>query len=86
MSQVRIEVEHGFGVVVNSFPFLNVFRKMQIYTSPIGCYYRVSVLLTNALNCFRPNQTSQKFNCPPPLITEYFHDRAINEDNHNVIM
>ncbi|KAJ3765686.1 hypothetical protein FB446DRAFT_446613 [Lentinula raphanica] len=36
MSQVWIEVEHGFGVVVNSFPSLNIFWKMQIYTSPIG--------------------------------------------------
>ena len=59
MSGVWIEVEHGFGIVTNTWPFLNAGWKMRLYSSPVGRYYRVGVLLTNCINCFQPNQVSQ---------------------------
>lgn len=73
MASARIEVEHAFGIVVNTWPFLNCHWRMKLYASPIGLYYRVAVLLTNARNCLHPNQISQKFNCQPPNIHEYFY-------------
>jgi hypothetical protein len=73
MSGVRIEVEHGFGIVSNTWPFLNAGWKMQTGASPVGRYYRVGVLLTNSINCLRPNQVSQAFRCQPPDIRAYFH-------------
>lgn len=73
MSAVRIEVEHGFGIVANTWPFLNAGWKMRLYSSPVGRYYRVGVLLTNCLNCMRPNQVAQYFDCEPPELTEYLH-------------
>ena len=73
MSAVRIEVEHGFGIVSNTWPFLNAAWKMQLYSSPVGRYYRVGVLLTNCLNCLRPNQVAQYFDCIPPELHEYLH-------------
>jgi hypothetical protein len=73
MAAVRIEVEHGFGDVTRQWPFLNAWWKHKIFASPLGLYYRVGVLLTNALNCIRPNQTSLYFECEPPLLEEYFH-------------
>jgi hypothetical protein len=36
MSAVQIEVEHGFGDVTCLWPFLNVWWKHCIYSSPIG--------------------------------------------------
>jgi hypothetical protein len=74
MSAVRIEVEHGFGIVSNLWPFLNAGWKMHLYSSPIGWYYRVGVLLANGLNCLHSNQVAQYFNCLPPLLEDYFHD------------
>lgn len=50
MSAVHIEVEHGFGIVANLWPFLNAGWKMQLYSSPVGRYYRVGVLLANRIN------------------------------------
>jgi len=73
MSAVRIEVKHGFAVVANTWPFLNAAWKLHIGGSPVGHYYRTGVLLTNGLNCLRPNQVAQAFNCPPPLLKNYFH-------------
>ncbi|EJF56436.1 hypothetical protein DICSQDRAFT_150443 [Dichomitus squalens LYAD-421 SS1] len=73
MSGARIEVEHGFGVVLTTWPFLYTFWKHRLYQSPIGRYYRVAVLFTNARNCFRPNQTALHFDCRPPELRDYFH-------------
>jgi hypothetical protein len=74
MSAVRIEVEHGFGIVANLWPFLNAGWKMQLYSSPVGRYYRVGVLLANCLNCLCLNQVAQYFDCLPPDLDEYLHD------------
>ncbi|EIN04908.1 hypothetical protein PUNSTDRAFT_75658 [Punctularia strigosozonata HHB-11173 SS5] len=73
MSALRIEVEHVFGNVLNKWGFLRSSSKMRVYSSPVGCYYRVGVLLANAMNCLRPNQTSQFFECAPPSLQEYLH-------------
>ena len=51
MSAVQIEVEHGFDVVSNTWPFLNANWKICLYSSFIDRYYCVRVLLTNCLNC-----------------------------------
>lgn len=74
MASVRIEVEHGFGVVGNNWPFLNAGWKMHLNSSPVGRYYRAGVLLSNALTCLNENQISRYFNCQPPDIFAYFHD------------
>ncbi|KLO08612.1 hypothetical protein SCHPADRAFT_798704, partial [Schizopora paradoxa] len=74
MGSVRVEVEHVFGIISKTWPFLNAWWKLQVYRSPVGLYYRVSVLLTNALNCFRPNHVSRSFDLRPPLVEEYFHN------------
>lgn len=73
MSQARISVEHAFGIVLKEWPFIQAHWKHRLYSSPLGLYYRIAVLLTNAQCCFHPNQTSQHFACPPPFIQEYFH-------------
>jgi hypothetical protein len=73
MSEVRIVVEHGYGIVSNTWPFLNAGWKMHLGGSPVGRYYRTGVLLTNAINCLRYNQVSQYFDCQPPELADYFH-------------
>ena len=74
MSKVQIEVEHGFALVANSWRFLQAEWKHRLFQSPGGRYYRVAVLLTNALACLPPNQVSQYFHCSPPSLKNYFHD------------
>ena len=74
MSKVRIEVEHGFAVVTNNWKFLQARWKLRLFQSPIGSYYRVAVLLTNALACIQPNQVAKFFNCHPPSLEDYFHN------------
>ena len=75
-STCSLEVEHGFGIVQKLWPFLNAGWKMQLYSSPVGRYYRVGVLLANCMNCIRPNQVSQYFNCRPPFLEDYLHPRV----------
>jgi hypothetical protein len=73
MSSVRQNVEHGFGLVTNQWPFLNAGWKMPVYKSPVAWYYNVGVLLTNARNCMSRNQVVKYFNLQPPLLDKYFH-------------
>jgi hypothetical protein len=73
MSSVRIEVEHGFAVVLRLWPFLRCWWKHAVFSSPVGRYYRVGVLLTNAHTCMHGSQVSNYFNCAPPSLEEYFH-------------
>jgi hypothetical protein len=73
MGGVRISVEHGFGLVVQDWPYLQSFWKHKILGNPCGLLYRVAVLLTNAHACVAPNQTAQRYSCPPPKLEEYFH-------------
>jgi hypothetical protein len=70
----RICVEHGFAVVAQMWPFLRAWEKHRLLSSPIGIYYRVAVLFTNAHNCFEPNEISNEFNCIPPTLKQYFHN------------
>ena len=58
MASVRIKVEHGFGIVANTWPFLNAGWKMHVYRSPVRRHYRARVLFTNAINCMRYNQVA----------------------------
>ncbi|OSC98558.1 hypothetical protein PYCCODRAFT_1447436 [Trametes coccinea BRFM310] len=73
MGSVRVYVEHGFAIVSNTWPFLNANWKMHVFRSLVGRYYHIGVLLTNVINCYRPNQVAQYFDCEPPVITEYLH-------------
>jgi nuclease HARBI1 len=73
MFAVRIEVEHGFGIVASTWPFLNASWKMWLYSSPVGRYYRVGVLFMNCINCLRPNQVSQYFDRLPSKLDKYLH-------------
>jgi len=74
MGGVRISVEHVFGIVLQEWMFLCCSWKHQILGTACGLWYRVAVLLTNAHNCFVPNQTAQHYECMPPSIDEYFHN------------
>jgi nuclease HARBI1 len=73
MGGVRISVEHGFGLVLQDWPFLQAFWKQKVWGTACGIMYRVGVLLTNAHACVCPNQTSQRYDCAPPTLEEYFH-------------
>lgn len=74
MGSVQVDVEHAFGIVTRLWPFLNAGWKMRLLSSPVGCHYRVGVLLTNAMNCLHPNQVAQAFDLDPPSLEEYFHN------------
>ncbi|KAF8585008.1 hypothetical protein K439DRAFT_1646796 [Ramaria rubella] len=70
---VRISVEHGFGIILQDWPFINCFWKHHIWGTQCGTLFHVAVLLTNTHSCLVPNQTSQQYDCMPPSLAEYFH-------------
>jgi len=74
MGQVQISVEHGFGLVLQDWPYLNAFWKQKVWGTACGVWYWVGVLLTNAHSCLVPNQTAIRYGCMPSSLHQYFHD------------
>ncbi|CAB4042201.1 Hypothetical predicted protein [Paramuricea clavata] len=72
MSAVRCSVEWVFGDILNYFKFLDFHKNLKIQLSAVGKMYIVCVLLQNSRSCFYGSTTSNYFECPPPLIQEYF--------------
>jgi hypothetical protein len=73
MGGIRISVEHGFGLVLQDWPYLHGFWKHKVLGNACGLMYRVGVLFTNAHACIIPNQMSVRFGVAPPELQEYFH-------------
>ena len=79
MSRLRIEVEHAFGICSNYWSFSGDKKKMRVGQSPAAAYFFVGVLLTNILNCYRPNQISRRFGMCPPTVEEYLQGAGMDE-------
>lgn len=71
MSKVRIKVEHAFGIVLQSWPFLCCWWKHAVYSSPCGLYFCVATILTNLQGCLHGNQVASQFQCDPPTVDKY---------------
>ena len=72
MSSARISVEWAFGAILRHWASLRYVPHQQLLSNrKIGQIYFVSAFLTNCLNCLKPNQTSQYFQCTPPSLEAY---------------
>ena len=69
---LRCSVEWVFGDILNYFKFLDFHKNLKIQLSAVRKMYIVCVLLQNSRSCFYGSTTSNYFECPPPLIQEYF--------------
>jgi hypothetical protein len=66
LSSCREQIEWDYGEMGKFSPFVNMDEVLKLSCMPVKKIYLTAMLLRNALNCFRPNQTSQYFNLPPP--------------------
>jgi len=66
LSSCREVIEWDYGDMGNFFPFLKMENVLKLSSMPVKKIYLTAMILRNSLNCFRPNQTSQYFNLPPP--------------------
>lgn len=71
-SKCRISVEWGFAKIASLFAFVKFEKNLKIGLQPVGLYYRVAAVLTNAHTCLYSSQTAHYFDCSPPDIYEYF--------------
>jgi hypothetical protein len=71
MSTVRISVEWGFNKVVQQWGYLDNFKQLKAYKTPVAGYYIAATLLTNFHTCLHGNQTATYLNVEPPILEEY---------------
>ena len=81
MSCVRVCVEHSFAKVCNLWPYLMHYRQMKTLLQPVGRFYQVAVLLTNAHTCVYSSETSKTFNATPPTLEDYL--RYLEDSNYS---
>ncbi|KAF8317712.1 hypothetical protein DL93DRAFT_2187652 [Clavulina sp. PMI_390] len=72
MSRYRQCAEWSFGKLANIFPFFDFKKRHRLRLSPVGRWFLVGVLLTNAHTCLYLSETSRFFGIYPPSLSEYF--------------
>jgi hypothetical protein len=71
MAAVRIEVEHGFALILQHWAYSAYSSQQKTLLQPVATIYLMSVLLTNIRTCLRGNQISTKFSLQPPSLQSY---------------
>jgi hypothetical protein len=72
MAIVRVSVEWGFARVKQLFAFLSFVPSLRVYSSPVGKFYRVAVLLSNMIMCLEgKSEASEYLRCSPPSLAVY---------------
>lgn len=72
MASARVSVENAFAKVVNLWAFVDFDKNLHLNAQPIGSYYVVAILLTNAHSCIYGNQVAKAFGVPTPSLEMYF--------------
>jgi hypothetical protein len=72
MSRLRQCVEWSFGKIVQQFAFVDFKKNQKLFLQPVGKFYFVAALLTNAHTCIYGSITSKYFNIESPDLFEYF--------------
>lgn len=74
LSTARVEPARQVGKIVEMFPFMDLRQNQKVMLSPVGKYYMVAALLTNAHTACYGCSTSTHFGVPPPTLEEYFQN------------
>ncbi len=72
MSRVHASVEWGFGKVSTIWAFVNYYANQKVFHQPIGTYFLVASLFTNAHTCLYGSKILAYFGLAPPSLEEYF--------------
>ena len=71
MAAVRVTAEWGFCRVLQLWGYLDHYKQMKWFQTPLAHYYIAATLLSNIHNCIHPNAASRKYNVAPPTLEEY---------------
>ena len=77
-SKARVTNEHDIGRVTGQWKYIDFQKGLTLGLQPLGLYYRVCALMTNALTCLDYNSTSIYFECSPPTLATYFVNPNLN--------
>jgi nuclease HARBI1 len=71
MSELRISIEHAFGLPLNLFWSLDFVRQNKFFAQPVAETYMIACLFANLFTCFNGNTTSRRFGVTPPTARQY---------------
>ena len=67
----RIQVEWGYGKIVNLWPYLDYKKNMKTLLMPTADLLKVANILTNMHTCLYGSIISAKTGMSPPSLEEY---------------
>ena len=71
MAGGRIGAEWLFLKTVQKNAYLDNYKQMKVFGTPVGLYYTAATLLTNVHTCMYGSETSSFFKIQPPTLDEY---------------
>lgn len=72
MAPLRECVEWSFGKILQQFAFVDFSKNQKLFLQPVGMFYLVATLLTNAHTCLYGSLTSMYFDIDSINLDEYF--------------
>jgi hypothetical protein len=72
LTHARVTVEWCFGKVTERERYVDFHRTQQLQLQPVGKYYRLCTVLTNAHTCLYGSQTGLHFGLTAPSLNDYF--------------
>ena len=86
MSSCRETIEWDYGDIGRYFPLLDFKEGLKMRRMPIGAMCLSAMILRNALNTLRPNQTSQYFHLNPPSLSDWLQQGPNKRPNVEAIV
>jgi hypothetical protein len=71
MSTLRETIEWDYGDVARYFPFVKMKQVLKMRKMPVADIYLTAMILRNALNTLKPNNTAIYFSCRPPTLEQW---------------
>jgi hypothetical protein len=71
-ASLRITNEHDIGRKSSFFQYIDASRLHNPKKQPLGVFYIVVCIMTNALNCLDAAGTCKYYQCDPPSLEAYF--------------
>ncbi|RPA99224.1 hypothetical protein L873DRAFT_1684634, partial [Choiromyces venosus 120613-1] len=71
MSSMHINVEFGFGKMMDLWSFNRFKGNLKSGLSPIARYFLITCFLSNIHSCLYQNETCDQFHCDLPSLSRY---------------
>jgi hypothetical protein len=79
-------IEWDYGDIGKYFPLIDYKNVLKMRKMPVKQMYLTAMILRNALNTLRPNNTSQYYNHLPPTLEDWLRQGPLARPNIDAVI